>query len=94
MQCVGGYHVEDDVCVASDTVCSRDAIGRVECNDWCLLQTVMSGELSCVGAVETTNCAVPSATGRSRCPAGKLFDGSVCRADRGDDAGTFVSSLT
>ena len=62
MQCVGGYHVEDDVCVASDTVCSRDAIGRVECNDWCLLQTVMSGELF-VGVGETTNCAVPSTAG-------------------------------
>ena len=93
MQCADGYHNEDDACVASDAVCSRDTVGRVEFSDRRLLQVVMSGELF-VGAGETTNCAVPSATGRSRCPAGKLFDGSVCRADRGDAAGTFVSSLT
>ena len=60
---VCGYHDEDDACVASDAVCSRDTVGHVEFGDRRLLQTVMSGELTCVGAGETANCAVQSTAG-------------------------------
>ena len=80
MQCADGYHVEDDVCVASDPVCVHETPSEcVECGDGRLLQTAMNGEASCVAAGETTNCAVPSATGCSRCPDGKWLDGKICR---------------